>query len=239
MKKKSNRIWKIFKYLLIAAGSFFVVLSVLAFTTLPFWAMYSLGTTNSRITKPPELIIMLGGAGIPSGDGLIRSYYTAKLANAYPLAKVIIAMPGEISDSLSAPRLVEKELQIRGIRSQSISFEHFGRNTREQAQKIAAGKTPAQLQQPITLVTSPEHMKRAVLAFRKVGFTTMSGMPTFEYSLDADLTFHDSDLKGNALAPPIGKNLQFRYQFWNHLKYEIIVIREYFGLSYYKLRGWI
>jgi uncharacterized SAM-binding protein YcdF (DUF218 family) len=182
---------------------------------------------------------MLGGAGIPSGDGLIRSFYTAKLANANPTAQVIIAMPGEISDSMSAPRLVEKELSMRGIRTQSILFEHSGRNTREQARKIAAGRTPFQLSLPITLVTSPEHMKRAVLAFRKVGFTAVSGMPTFEYSLDADLTFRDSDLKGNALAPPIGKSLQFRYQFWNHLKYEIMVIREYFGLAYYKLRGWI
>jgi hypothetical protein len=82
-------------------------------------------------------------------------------------------------------------------------------------------------------------MKRAVLAFRKCGYTNVSGLPTFEYSLDADLTFRDSDLKGNKIAPPIGNNLQVRYQFWNHLKYEILVIREYFGLGYYKLRGWI
>jgi hypothetical protein len=82
-------------------------------------------------------------------------------------------------------------------------------------------------------------MKRAVLTFRKCGFANVSGMPAFEFSLDADLTFSDSDLKGNAVAPPIGHNLQFRYQFWNHLKYEIVVIREYCGMAYYKLRGWI
>jgi len=182
---------------------------------------------------------MLGGAGIPSGDGLIRSFYTSKLAMANPGAQVIIAMPGDITDSLSAPRLVKSELEMRGVNPLLIGFEHTGRNTREQAQKLSARKTSAQLQQPITLVTSPEHMKRAVLAFRKCGFTTVSGIPTFEYSLDADLTFRDSDLKGNKLAPPIGNNLQIRYQFWNHLKYEIMVIREYFGLTYYKLRGWI
>jgi len=182
---------------------------------------------------------MLGGAGIPSGDGLIRSFYTAKLATAHPEARVIIAMPGDIADSLSAPRLVAGELLLRGVKKNSISYENTGHNTREQAMKLAAGKTTAQLNQPLTLITSPEHMKRAVLTFRKSGFTMVSGLPAFEYSLDADLTFRDSDLKGNSLAPPIGNNLQVRYQFWNHLKYEISVLREYFGLAYYKLRGWI
>jgi uncharacterized SAM-binding protein YcdF (DUF218 family) len=239
MKKKTSRIRNSFKYLLITTGCFFIMLCILAFTTLPFWAYYSLGTSNSKITRPPATIIMLGGAGIPSGDGLIRSFYTAMLAKSYPAANIIIAMPGDVTDSLSAPRLVEKELTLRGINPHSISFEHTGRNTREQAQKIAAGKNSDLLMAPVTLVTSPEHMKRAVLAFRKCGFATVSGLPTFEYAIDADLTFHDSDLKGNKIAPPIGNNLQFRYQFWNHLKYEIMVLREYFGLAYYKLRGWV
>jgi uncharacterized SAM-binding protein YcdF (DUF218 family) len=239
MRKKRNRIWRLLKILLIATGCFFIILCILAFTTLPFWAYYSLGTANSKITQPPATIVMLGGAGIPSGDGLIRSFYTAKLAIANPDAKVIIAMPGDIADSLSAPRRVEFELEIRGVNKHSIAFEYTGRNTREQAQKLAVGKTLAQLGQPVTLVTSPEHMKRAILAFRKCGFKTVSGLPTFEYALDADLTFRNSDLKGNKFTPSIGNNLQFRYQFWNHLKYEILVIREYFGLAYYKLRGWI
>lgn len=182
---------------------------------------------------------MLGGAGIPSGDGLIRSFYTAKLSTAHPEARVIIAMPGNITDSLSAPCLVAHELFLRGVKMNVISYENNGHNTREQALKLAAGKTSLQLNQPLTLVTSPEHMKRAILAFRKCGFTLVSGLPAFEYSLDADLTFNDTNLKGNPIAPPIGNNLQLRYQFWNHLKYEIIVLREYFGLAYYKLRGWI
>ena len=239
MRKKTKRIWKFLKILLIATGSFFIALCILAFTTLPFWAYYYLGTSNCKITQPPGSIVLLGGAGIPSGDGLIRSFYTAKFATLHPEAKVIIAMPGDVMDSLSAPRRVENELELRGVNPHSIAFEHTGRNTREQALKIASGKTFAQLGQPVTLVTSPDHMKRAVLAFRKCGFTKVSGVPTFEYALDADLTFRDSDLKGNKIAPPIGNNLQIRYQFWNHLKYEIVVIREYFGLAYYKLRGWI
>ncbi len=224
---------------MVATGCVFLVLCLLAFTSLPFWAYYSLGTSNSKITQAPATIVMLGGAGIPSGDGLMRTYYTSKLAIAHPEAKVIIAMPGNLSDSNSAPNRVKAELILRGINGQSITFEDAGRNTREQAQKLSAGKTSAQLKQAITLVTSPDHMKRSVLAFRKCGFTNVSGLPTFENSLDADLTFTDRDLKGNRIAPPIGNNLQVRYQFWNHMKYEVVVIREYFALAYYKLRGWI
>jgi len=239
MKKKGRRFPKILKILLITCGCLFILFLLLAFTTLPFWAMYSLGTGNSKITRPPETILMLGGAGIPSGDGLLRTFYTAKLSVTHPGANVIIALPGDISDSTSAPRLVNKELILRGVNPHSISYESKGRNTREQAQKLVAGKSKVQLSKPLIIITSPEHMRRAVLAFRKCGYENVSGLPTFEYSLDADLTFRDSDLKGNEIVPPIGNNLQVRYQFWNHLKYEILVIREYFGLGYYKLRGWI
>lgn len=239
MSKLKTRIWRMLKVVLITFGSLFITLCILAFTTLPFWAYYHLGTSNSKITEAPHTIVMLGGSGIPSGDGLIRVFYTARLSQTYPEASVIVAVPGNYADSLGVPRLFEKELELRGVPHRNISFETKGRNTREQALKIASRCTTAELKQPITLVTLPEHMKRAVLTFRKCGFTSVSGMPAFEFSLAADLTFSDSDLKGNQIAPPIGHNLQLRYQFWNHLKYEIVVIREYFGLTYYKMRGWV
>ena len=88
-------------------------------------------------------------------------------------------------------------------------------------------------------MTSPEHITRAVKTFNRAGFSWVSGLPTFETSLSEDLTFVDEELKGNKIAPSIGGNLQFRYQFWNHLKYEILVIREYIALGFYKLKGWI
>ena len=238
MRKRKNRIAKILRILLITAGSVFIALCLLALTTLPFWAYYSLGTGNSKITRPPVTIVLLSGMGMPSADGLLRSYYTSKLAIANPTAKVIIVIPGNLSDSASDPIRFASELVLRGVNKQAIAFENEGRNTREQALKMAQ-KIPTQLNQPVTLITSPDQMRRAILAFRKCGFTDISGLPTFDNSLLADLTFADSALKGNKLAPPIGKNQQMRYQFWNHLRYEVIVIREYFALCYYKLRGWI
>lgn len=238
MKKKTGRVWRILKTFLMLAGCVFITLCILAFTTLPFWAYYSLGTKNAKLLLPPSTIVVLSGSGIPSSDGLLRSYYAAKLANANPEAKVIIAMPGILADSTSDPIRFADELVLRGVNKHSVSYENEGRNTREQAIKLSV-KIPSQLNQPLTLITSPEHMYRAVLAFRKCGFTMVSGVPTFENSLETNLTFADPDLKGNKYIPPIGNNLQVRYQFWTHLKYEVIVIREYFALGYYKLRGWI
>lgn len=239
MKKKSNKVFYFFKILLFISGSIFMLLCVMAFTKIPFYAYYNLGTSNSQITKPPVTIILLSGTGIPSEGGLLRPYYTARLGKANPNASIIISMPGDLSDSLGAPQLTAKELLMRGIEKNRISFEVFGHNTREQAQKLSAGKTHAQFMLPITLVTSPEHMKRAILTFRKCGFTEVSGLPTFESSLETDLTFKDSNLKGNKYVPSIGSNMQVRYQFWTQLKLEVLVLREYFGLTYYKLRGWI
>ncbi len=239
MKKTGSRIVKVFRILLVVLGSMFLLLCIVALTKLPFYGFYNLGTSNSRMKTPPVNIVLLSGNGIPSESGLLRAYYTARLANKYPTAQVYISIPGNVNDTAGAAQLTSKELQMRGIDTSRIYFENLGRNTREQAQKLAEGLLKEKLQQPITVVTAPEHIKRAVLAFRKCGFTTVSGFPTFENSLNADLTYNDSELKGNKMAPAIGNSLQVRYQFWTHLKLEILVLREYFALTYYKLRGWI
>lgn len=239
MKKTKTRIVRLLKLLLVIAGLVFITIVVLAFTTLPFWAYYNLGTKNCEITKPPAVIVVMSGNGIPSGDGFLKSYYTAKLYSENPSAKIIIAMPGDTTDSSSDPNLFATDLKLRGVSVEAIAFEHTGRNTREQALKISERRTSIELRQPVVIITSPEHMRRAVYVFRKCGFTDVAGLPTFDYALNSNLAFSDNELKGNKFAPPIGKNLQIRYQFWNHLKYEILVTREYLALSYYKLRGWI
>lgn len=234
-----NKLIQTGKLLLALSGLFFITLLILAFTTLPFWAYYNLGTRYCQITKPPAVIVVLSGNGIPSSDALLKSYYTAKLYKANPTAKIIIAMPGNPSDSSSDPNRFAADLRMRGVDNESITFEHTGRNTHEQAIKISAGKNAMQLRQPVVIIASPEHIRRSVLVFRKCGFTDISGLPTFEFALNADLSFSDHEMKGNKLIPNIGNNLQLRYQFWNHLKYEILVAREYFALGYYKMRGWI
>ena len=82
-------------------------------------------------------------------------------------------------------------------------------------------------------------MKRSILTFRKIGFQDVGGFPSFEYAIECDLKYDDKNLGGNKFVPDIGKNLNLRYQFWNHMKYEIIFIREFLALGYYKIKGWI
>jgi uncharacterized SAM-binding protein YcdF (DUF218 family) len=239
MKKRLSLVGKVAKALLMGFGAVFLILCALAFTDIPFWAYYRLGTTGSRISSPPATIVLLSGTGIPSEGGLLRPYYTARIAAQDTAAQIYISIPGDLSDSLSDPRLTAAELMLRGVAENRIHFEPTGRNTREQAQKIAALLTSGQLSQSITLVTSPEHVRRAVLSFRKCGFTNVSGSPSFEFSLKSDLKFNDKELKGNTFVPAIGHNLQVRYLFWSHMRLELLVFREYFALGYYWFRGWI
>ena len=234
-----KRTFKAFRWFLLASGLAFLILCILAFTTIPFHLYHRLATYSLPGKIPPKAIVMLSGAGIPSENGLIRAYFTATLANRYPDAAVIIAAPGDTSDAMSDPMQIFNELTLRGVNPQQIIFETEGKNTRGQAINLISESGKDLANSNIILVTSPEHVKRAVKTFRRAGFALVSALPAFESSLSEDLTFNDRDLKGNKLIPPIGGNMQLRYQFWNHLKYEILVIREYFALAFYKVKGWM
>lgn len=218
-------------------GLFFSLCIVLAFTEQPYWAYHWLGTSKARLEQKPEVIILLGGAGMPAQDNLMRSWYTGKAARSFPDAQILIAMPGNIKDSTSTPRKMQAELQLRGIKPERIAFEAEGTNTRSQALGCRQLLNP---ETPILLVTSPEHMRRAVLCFEKAGFSQVNGLPAFENAAEADFRVNDAQLGGDsALVPDLSKRMNMRYQVWNHLKYEIIIARECCALAYYKLRGWI
>ena len=91
----------------------------------------------------------------------------------------------------------------------------------------------------ILIVTSPEHLTRSVLTFKKAGFLKVDGVPAFETTIESDITFNDRMLGGRQWIPGIGGNLTLRYQFWTQLRYEELMIREYLAMFYYKLKGWI
>ncbi len=237
VKIKNIHFLRNLRNLLVLIGIFFSLCLILAFTTLPFWGFHWLGTSKSELTETPKTIILLGGGGMPSESNLMRSWYVEKAAQNFPRANVIIAMPGDLSDSLSTPALMRKELELRGIETNRISFENEGTNTRAQA---INSQRLIKMQNPVLLVTSPEHMRRAVLCYRKAGFEKVNALPAFENATEADLSFKDDELGGNTiLVPDVGHNISVRYQMWNHLKYEILIARELVALSYYRLRGWI
>lgn len=211
---------------------------ILSFTTLPFWGYYWLGTSAGKEDISPEYIIVMGGSGMPGTSALIRTYYAAEMANRFPGSKIIIALPGKMDDENSSINLMKKELGIRGVSLNRILLENKGKNTRFQALEIK--KMISFAAASIIIVTSPEHTRRSVLAFEKVGFRNVGGLPAFEKSNEAGLLFDDSELGGReTFLPEIGSNLQIRYQFWKHLQYEILIMREIMALGFYYLKGWV
>jgi uncharacterized SAM-binding protein YcdF (DUF218 family) len=221
-------------------GILFLSALILSFTSLPFWGYYWLGTCKSTITGKPDYIVMLGGGGMPSESNLIRAYYTFNAAQQSPKSRIVISIPGDITDSTSTARLVAAELVSKGIDPQRIMYEQVGTNTRQEALCVNKLNHGELIGKAILLVSSPEHMRRAILTFQKVGFTRVSALPAFESALEADLIFKDDELGGRKIpVPNIGGSITARYQFWNHLKYEILIAREMAALSYYWLRGWI
>ncbi len=218
-------------------GLSFFVCFVLALTEQPFWAYHWLGTSKSELRWKPETIILLGGGGMPSESNLMRSWYVEKAAKSFPDAALIIAIPGDIADSLSTPHLLKKELVMRGLNPKNIRFENEATNTRGQALN---SKRTITMQSSVLLITSPEHARRSVLCFQKAGFEKVNCLPAFENALEGDLSFNDEQLGGKkTILPDVGSNTNMRYQLWNHLKYEILIAREMFALMYYRLRGWI
>ena len=142
---------------------------------------------------------------------------------------------------------MKEELILRGISAKRISFESLGTNTRAQAINIFKGisniapspKGEGVGGRGILIVTSPEHLYRAVLTFRKAGFRMVEGLPAFETAIESELSFDDNLLGGKKWLPAIGKNITLRYQFWSQLHYEELVIREWLAIAFYKLNGWI
>ena len=247
---------------LFTIGCLVAVAVILAFTSAPFWIWYGMGTKKAGINRPPDYIVLLGGGGMPSESGLMRTWYTAKVAKYFPVAQIIIALPGNPTDSSSAINLMKQELVLRGISPERILFEDLGTNTRSQALNIY--KRISNIEQrnmnnernqhssfvirhssfvtchsSLLLITSPEHLYRAVLALKKVGFLKVDGVPAFEQAIESDITFNARKLGGRKFIPDIGSNITLRYQFWTQMNYELLILREYAALAYYKLKGWI
>jgi uncharacterized SAM-binding protein YcdF (DUF218 family) len=241
---------KFLRYILFFFGTTFLIAILLAFTSLPFHIWYSHGLATAGIHRPPDYIVILGGGGMPSESGLMRTWYGAKAANYFSKARVIIALPGNSQDSLSSINLMKKELVLRRVNQDRIFLEDSGTNTRAQAVNIHKIITNYELritnkssrvtrQASLLIITSPEHLTRAVLTFKKAGFLKVDGLPAFEITIESDITYNDRLMGGRKWIPGIGVNITLRYQFWTQLRYEQLLIREYLALFYYKLKGWL
>ncbi|MCF8360426.1 MAG: YdcF family protein [Prolixibacteraceae bacterium] len=239
IKKIASIVVKAFRIFLVSAGILMIIFLVLAFTSAPFWMRYNLGKSKAWVPDSTQTLLLMGGGGYPSESILMRLHYTVKLAKEFPGSSVVIAIPGDTLNSSSTTCKVKQALIERGVDSVNIILEPVGLNTRHQALMAWDLYRQGKFEQPLVLITSPEHLYRAVLTFRKAGFDDVTGQPASEAMLETDLRFDDNLLGGNTGVVDVGGSVPLRYRFWNYLEYEVIVAREYLAIAYYKLKGWI
>jgi uncharacterized SAM-binding protein YcdF (DUF218 family) len=207
---------------LIGLGGVFLVWIALCCTRLPARAYQWLSEDPAqRRLRDPELIVVLGGGGIPSESGLLRCYFGAQAARTYPGARVLVSLPADGDPERSSVGRMRNELVMRGIDRARIDLEHDARSTHEQAEAVRA----LMRDRPdtrILLVTSEFHIRRSLLAFRKAG-------------LDVGAEVVDT------LAPEAGMGAftGVRYYFWYNLTNSIVLARELTAMVAYRLRGWI
>jgi len=220
-----------FKRIVLFFGGLFLCLWILSFTDVPYYAYHSLGTSAGKLKKEPNLIVLLGGSGMPSPDGFMRCYYASKAAKKYLQANIVIALPFNETDSLKQLNMMLNELVLHGVDSTRIQFEPQGFNTYSQAQNLATRYESSKATLSVLIVTSPEHMYRAIKTFRKQGFWEVGGEPAFEIPPDEE-QIKDKENKHI-------ESLSFRYNMWSYLNYELLVLREYTAIAYYWVKGWL
>lgn len=222
------------KYILISSGIIFLLLSVLAFTRIPFDVQLWIGTSESKYSFTPDYIVMLGAGGMPEGENLIRLFYTLQAARTYPEAKIILAQ----SLDTAVSNYMKTELVLHNIESSRIFVENSGTNTRGQALAVARDFKDA-LAKKVIIVSSPLHMRRAIKVFKKIGFKNVGGEPCFAQSVFPDLSYNHSKIGGKRYLPDVSSSMKIRYNFWNYFGIEIGCLREFSALFYYRLNGWI
>lgn len=222
------------------AGWTALLLFLAAWLGLP-WPVYRwLNSDGLASPRPdPDVIVMMGGGGIPSESGLTRAWQTAEEAHRYPSARVMVAMPFEPGESATNRGAVVRELILRGVPEHRLDQEGAGRHTREQAGLVRAMLGARADAQAILIVTSPEHLRRSVLAFRKAGFDTVMGQGVEYQRLEAAVEITEPASPGISPGNWVGGSLMLRYRIWDNLILEIKVLRELAALAYYRAQGWI
>jgi uncharacterized SAM-binding protein YcdF (DUF218 family) len=182
-----------------------------------------LNATELEPQEPPRYIVVLGGGGIPSPSSLQRTYYAARFGRGLTNATFIVSLPADKDPAANSVGRMRDELVLRGIPANTILMETRGRNTHEQAVNVARLLGPDALRAPVLIVTSSFHMRRAVLLFRKAGFTRVSALVAYSVEAEADM----------------GPFTWLRYGIWSHGETELRILRELISLATCKLRGWI
>ena len=227
--------------MLVVWGVIALVPILLAFTSYPGRMYQWLSTDSGKLRDKPEFVVLLGGAGIPSNSGLMRTFCAAEEARTHADAIVIVVLPSDAKNQDSDIARMKDELVMRGVSPNRIVLQYQGRNTREQALQVARQLGNGFADRRLLIVTSPYHLKRALLTFRKAGFRQVVGVGAVEQTQPVEVRYKSKELGGKPipLAPDMGQNTFMRYGFWYNLGTEVTFASELSALVYYWGRGWI
>jgi len=208
--------------LYLAAALFFLQVAV-AVMGLPPRLVTWMTAREEGLAEAPRTIVVLGGGGIPSESGLIRTYYGAVAGTEYRRARIVVSLPTDENPDTSSVGRMRDELVMRGVPRGDILMEYRALNTHYQAEAIGKLLGAQAMDEPLLLVTSPSHARRSVLCFRKAGFNQVGCMAADDTTAEADP----------------GRGAAVRYGFWRTLEMELRYAREFTALCYYRVRGWI
>lgn len=205
------------------AGGLFVIQMLLGLLGLPRMLTRWLAGGEPPPQVGTRYVVVLGGGGIPSESGLIRCYCAADYATGRTGITCIVSLPCDIDPSRGSVGRMRDELVMRGVHPETVRMEYRGRDTHEQAVNIRDMLGTGALASPVIVVTSPTHVRRSLLCFRKAGFRNVQGLSAGNTGVEADTGTHTA----------------WRYGFWNNLVTQVHVLRELVALGLYRLRGWI
>jgi uncharacterized SAM-binding protein YcdF (DUF218 family) len=172
--------------------------------------------TVAEDLKDADLIVVLGG-GVDQGrfPTPVSSHRMVKGVQLFfegKAPKILFSggMPGKAT--VSEASVLAQEARRLKVPAGDILLEKKSNNTRNQAVEVKRIADRLRMKS-ILLVTSFSHMKRALMAFEKVGFKV--------YPASADPTEKYTD------------------DFWGRLDLFPRLIQEYAGMVYFQIRGWI
>ena len=250
MKAFFRFLWRAARAALALGGLAALLFAAALFTNLPWRAYRALARVPAAATGEPSHILVMGGSGIPGESGLCRTFFGAEAARRHPRAQVLLALPLGTNESF-ASRAYFDELRLRGVPARRLRVLAGGRNTREQALRLAETLADAPRPAHVLIVTDPYHVRRTAACVRKAAAdrqldVRLDALPVFQLSIDDPLDFRAAELDGpgpapaaRATVPDVGGALRFRYDVWNNLGYVVDVLREATALIYYRSRGWI
>ncbi len=227
------------RVVLSVAGAGLILIALTLFTPLPGKLHHWLSRPPSTLEGEPQVIVVLGGGGIPSESGLMRTYYGAQMAQRHPHAEIVISLPEPPYADHSALDRMRGELVLRGVDGDRILMAPYGANTRAQAVELMRMYGRSAVNLPILLVSSPEHMRRASAAFRQVGFRQVGSVAAFDTYDGGDYAVTPQGTDSELNVPALENSARIRYGVWSNLNLLARCSRELAALAYYRLKGWI